>query len=183
MQKNIIQYIIEYDTIKSVGDGLDFCYLCTEFPQITLVKYILRRIVKRDNSIGYIFNKIKKTRRIINNNKIKRDTNHNQEHDLIKSSSTARSKLGGYGSTTNGGTGSIFLASILDKSGYANNDNTNSYMNDGPVKVSYLIDIDSDSDEGSNCDIEDSDFMVDNEDIANFCEEVGERNFMSKDFK
>ena len=61
--------------------------------------------------------------------------------------------------------------------------NTNKHTNDETVKVTYLIDSDSDSDEGSKCDTEDSDFVVDDEEITNLYEEEDERNFNIKDRK
>ena len=78
MQNNIIQYRIEYDTIKAVGYGLDFCELCTEFPRITPVKNILRISMEKSNIIDYILNEGNKTIRRRNNNKTRRDHNHNQ---------------------------------------------------------------------------------------------------------
>ena len=41
------------------------------------MKKLLIRIVERANIIEYIFNEGNKTRRISNNNKIRRDLNHN----------------------------------------------------------------------------------------------------------
>ena len=66
--------------------------------------------------IGYKFNGGKKARRRRNNNKRRRDPNNNQENYLRKTGYNTRSELGGYGSTTTGGTRSIFLAGILAES-------------------------------------------------------------------
>ena len=68
-----------------------------------------------------------------------------------------------YGSTVNGGTGSIFIAGISTESEDSSNINTNKYNNNETVQVSYVIDSDSSIYEVSNYDMEDSDFVVDNE--------------------
>ena len=102
---------------------------------------------------------------------------------MIEASVTTRRKLGGDRSTKYGGTRSIFIAMILTESEDERTVNTNKHTNDETVKVTYLIDSDSDSDEGSKCDTEDSDFVVDDEEITNLYEEEDERNFNIKDRK
>ena len=73
MKKNVIQYRIKYHTTKSIGDRLDFCDLCTEFPWITPVRKLLRRSVERANIIDHIFNEGNNTRRRSNNINKRRD--------------------------------------------------------------------------------------------------------------
>ena len=58
--------------------------------------------------------------------------------------------------------------------------NTTTPNNDETVQVVDVIDSDSDIAEGSNCDMEDSDFMVDYEYMPNLYEEEDERNVISK---
>ena len=147
------------------------------------MKNILRRSVERANIIAYRFNKVNKTKILRHSHKMIRDPNHNQENDLREASDTTRSKIGGYGSTTTGGTGSISLDGILAEIEYTRTVNTSTHTDYEIVKVVDVKDSDIDSDEGSNCDIEDSDFVVDDEYITNFHEEEYESNFMSKDCK
>ena len=68
-----------------------------------------RRGVERDNIIDYILNEGNNTGIRRNNIKIRRDPNHDHENDFSEASVTTRIKLGGDGSKTNGGTGSILL--------------------------------------------------------------------------
>ena len=140
---------------------------------------LLRRILERANIIDYIFNDVNKNLIRRNNNKIRRDPNHNQENDLSEASAATRSELGGYLSTTTSGTGSILLAGILAESEYARTVITNSHNNDETVQVVDIID----SEESSNYDMEDPDFVDDDENITNLYEEEDERNFMNKDWK
>ena len=90
---------------------------------------------------------------------------------MSEASVTTRSKLGGDGSNKSDGTKSIFLAVILTESEDARNVNTNIHTNDETVKFADVIDSDNEIDEGSNCDMEDSYFVVGDEYITNFNEE------------
>ena len=58
---------------------------------------------------------------------------------------------------------------------------TNKHTNDEQLQVLDVIDSEIDSDEGSKCNMEYSDFMVDDEKITNFGEEEYKWNFMNKD--
>ena len=78
MQKNIVQYSIEYVPKKSVGDGLDFCDLCTYIPRFTLLENILRRSGEIDNITNYRFNKGINAGRIGRNIKRGRDPDNNK---------------------------------------------------------------------------------------------------------
>ena len=139
--------------------------------------------MERANIIDYIFNWGNKTRRRSNNNKRRRYNNRNQENDLSEASAKTRSELCGGVSTTNGGTGSILLSGILTESEYVRTVNTNTHINDKTLKVADVIDNDSEINEGSNYDMEYSDFVEDDEDIPNLHEEEEDRNFMSKNWK
>ena len=77
---------------------------------------------------------------------------------MEEASAANRIKLGGYGSTTTGGTGSVFISGILTEIGNKSTINTNTHTNDETVKVRDIIYSDSESGEGSNCDTEDSYF-------------------------
>ena len=55
---------------------------------------------------------------------------------------------------------------ILTESEYARNVNNNTHTNDETVRFSDVIDSDNDIDEGSNCDMEVSNFVVDGEYIT-----------------
>ena len=73
----------------------------------------------------------------------------------MEASATNQSELCGDGITTTGGTESILLAGILNKSEDTRTVNTNTHTNDEKVQVSDDICSDSESNEGSNCDTED----------------------------
>ena len=66
-----------------------------------------------------------------------------------EASATTRSELGGYGSTTTGGTGSIFVAGTCTESEYSMTVNNNTHTNDETEQVADIIDSESDSYEGS----------------------------------
>ena len=68
-----------------------------------------------------------------------------------ETSTTARIKLVGDGSTKTGGTVPIFIAGRLTKSEDERTVSTNTYTNDEHLQVSDVIDSEIDSDEGSNC--------------------------------
>ena len=102
---------------------------------------------------------------------------------MEEASATTQSKLDGSGSTKTGGTGSILIAGILNEREDTGAVNNISHNNDETVQVADVIEIYSESDGGSNCDMEDSDFMVEDEEIPNFYEEEDERNFMINDWK
>ena len=157
---------------RKVGYGLGFCDLCTEFIGIKPVKNISRRGLERANIIDYRFNEGNNDIRGSNKNKIRRDTNHNKENNLEEASATTCIKLGGDGSTTatTGGTGSIFLAGVWTGIEYTRSVNTTTHTNDEIVQGAYVIDSDIESYEGSNSNMEDSAFVVDNEDIQNLHE-------------
>ena len=129
---------------------------------------LLWRSVERANIIDYRFNDVDKTTRRRNNNKIRRDSNQNQGNSLSKEITTTRSEPGGYVMTKISGTGSIFISGVLTGSWYARTVNTNTRTNDEIVQVADAID--SDSDEVSNCDIEDSYFVSYDEEITNLHE-------------
>ena len=61
--------------------------------------------------------------------------------------------------------------------------NTNKHNNYEIVQVVDAIDSDSDIGSDSKCCMEDSAFLVDNEDISNMYEEKYKRNFMSNYWK
>ena len=69
----------------------------------------------------------------------------------------------------------IFIAGILTESEYARTVNTNTNTYDKTLQISYLIYRYSYSDEGSNFDVEDSDFVMAYGYITNFHEEEDER--------
>ena len=50
---------------------------------------------------------------------------------------------------------------------YTRTVNNNTYTNDEMVQVEDVINNDIESDDGSNCNMEDSDFVVDDEEITN----------------
>ena len=125
----------------------------------------------RANIIDYVFNGGNNNISRGNNNKVIMYTNHNQWNYLIEASATKISKQVGDVITTTGGTGSIFIAGVLTEIEDAGTVNTYTNNNDETVQVTDAVDIDSERDEGSNCDMEDSDFLVDYEDIINFHEE------------
>ena len=87
------------------------------------------------------------------------------------------------GSNINGSTGSILIDGMLAEGEYARTVNTNTHTNDEKVHVAGFIDSDSYSDEGSNCDTEDSSFVVDDEEISSLHEEEDESDFMIKYWK
>ena len=62
------------------------------------------------------------------------------------------------------------LDGILTKLKYARTANTTTHTNEETVKVSDIIDSDSYSDEVSNCCIENSDSVDDDEEMTNFHE-------------
>ena len=159
---------------RKVGYGLGFCDLCTEFIGIKPVKNISRRGLERANIIDYRFNEGNNDIRGSNKNKIRRDTNHNKENNL---------EVGGDGSTTatTGGTGSIFLAGVWTGIEYTRSVNTTTHTNDETVHTVDVIGSNSGIDEGSNSDMEDSYFVVDDEYIPNLHKEEDKRDFMSKD--
>ena len=74
---------------------------------------------------------------------------------------TTRRKLGGDEIIKAGGTGSILLAVILTESEDARTVNTNIHTNDETVQFSDVIESDNDIEEGSNYNMEDSNFVVD----------------------
>ena len=119
----------------------------------------------------------------MNNNKRIRDPNHKQENGLKEASDTTRIRIDGDGINTTDGTGSILLDGVLAKSEYLRTVNNATHNNNDTVQVACVIDNGSNSDEVSNCNMEDLVFVVDDEDIPNFCEEEDDRNFMSKDCK
>ena len=102
---------------------------------------------------------------------------------MSEASATTRRELGGYEITTTGGTVSIFFAGIFTEIEDSRTANTNAHTNYEIVQVAYVIESDSESDEGSNYDIQDSSFVVNDEETTNFYEEEEERNFISKDCK
>ena len=102
---------------------------------------------------------------------------------MSEASVTTRSKLGGDGSTKSDGTKSIFLAVILTESEDARNVNTNTHTNDETVRFADVIDIDNEIDKGSNCNMEDSYFVVDGEYMTYLHEKEDERNFIINDWK
>ena len=59
--------------------------------------------------------------------------------------------------------------------------NTNTHTNDETEQVAYTKDNDSDSDNSLNCNMEYSDFVVDDEDFNSLHEKEDERNLMSKE--
>ena len=160
MQENIIQCSIKCDTKKSVGYGLSFCDLCTEFPKNEISSIIF-----------YRFNEGNRNIRIIDINKTRIYNNHNKENNMEEASDIPRSNLGRYGRTTTGDTGSLFLAGILNKIEDTRIVIAIAHTNYETLQVSDVIESDSDIDEGPNYDIEDSAFKVDDEDINNFHEE------------
>ena len=139
--------------------------------------------MERANTIDYILNEVYKTIIIRNNKKRIIDPNNNKENILEEESTTTQRKLCGDRSTTTGGIRSLFIAVILAESEDTRIVNNNKHTNDEIVQVIYIICIDSDIDKNSNCNTEDSDFVVDDEDITGFHEEEDERRFMSKDWK
>ena len=82
---------------------------------------------------------------------------------MSEASVTTRSKLGRDGSNKYGGTRLIFLVVILTEIEDSRTVNTNTHNNDETVKFADIIDNDNEIDEGINCDMEDSDFVVDGE--------------------
>ena len=62
------------------------------------------------------------------------------------------------------------LTGILTENEYSRNVNTTTHTNDEIVQGAYVIDSDIESYEGSNSNMEDSAFVVDNEDIQNLHE-------------
>ena len=66
------------------------------------------------------------------------------------------------------GTESILIAGILTKSEDLQAVNTTTYTSDEIVQVAGIIDIYSEIDKGSNCDMEDCYFVVDYEEMSNF---------------
>ena len=74
------------------------------------------------------------------------------------------------GSNINGSTGSILIDGMLAEGEYARTVNTNTHTNDEKVHVAGFIDSDSYSDEVSNCCIENSDSVDDDEEMTNFHE-------------
>ena len=70
-----------------------------------------------------------------------------------------------------GDTRSIFLYEILTEIEVSRTINTTTNINDEKLQVTDDIYSDSDIDEGSNWDMEYSDFVVVNEEIPNFYEE------------
>ena len=129
------------------------------------MKNISRRGLERANIIDYRFNEGNNDIRGSNKNKIRRDTNHNKENNLEEASATTCIKLGGDGSTTatTGGTGSIFLAGVWTGIEYTRSVNTTTHTNDETVQTVDVIGSNSGIDEGSNSDMEDSYFVVDDE--------------------
>ena len=99
---------------------------------------ILRISVERDNIIDYRFHEVSNTRIIRNNNKIRRDPNHNQENVSEEERATTHSKLGGYGINTSGDTGSILIARILTESEDARTVNNNKHTNYKQYKLKML---------------------------------------------
>ena len=102
---------------------------------------------------------------------------------MSEASVTTRSKLGGDGGTKYGGNRLIFLAVILTDIEDARTVNTNTHTNDETVTFADVISSDDEIDEGSNCDMEDSYFVVGGEYITYLHEEEYERSFMSKYWK
>ena len=90
---------------------------------------------------------------------------------MSEASVTTRSKIGKDGSTKYGGTRLILLAVILTEIEYERTFHTNTHNNYEKVKFVDVIDSDNEIDEGSNCDMEDSYFVVGDEYITNFNEE------------
>ena len=129
------------------------------------MKNISRRGLERANIIDYRFNEGNNDIRGSNKNKIRRDTNHNKENNLEEASATTCIKLGGDGSTTatTGGTGSIFLAGVCTGIEYTRSVNNTTHTNDETVQTVDVIGSNSGIDEGSNSDMEDSYFVVDDE--------------------
>ena len=80
---------------------------------------------------------------------------------MIEASDTTIRKLDGDGISTTGSNGPMFLAG--NESEYARTVKTNTHTNDKTLQVADVIYSDSESDEGSNCCMEDSDYMVDDE--------------------
>ena len=80
---------------------------------------------------------------------------------MSEASDTTRSELGGYRSNTTDSTGTILITGILAGSEDSWTVITNTLTNDKTVQVAYVIESDSESDEGSSCDTEDSDFVDD----------------------
>ena len=76
------------------------------------MKKLIRKIVEKSNIVGYRLNNDNNIRIRRNDNKRRRDPNHNQENYLEEAIATNQSKLGGYGSTITGGTGSILIAGV-----------------------------------------------------------------------
>ena len=72
---------------------------------------------------------------------------------------------------------------ILNESEDARTVNTNTHTKDETVQFPDVIDSDNDIDDGSNCDMEDSAFVVDGEYITYLHEEEYDRNFIGKDWK
>ena len=87
---------------------------------------------------------------------------------MEEASATTQSKLDGSGSTKTGGTGSILISRILNEREDPRAVNNITHTNGETVQVADVIEIYSESDGGSNCDMEYSDFMVDDEEIPNF---------------
>ena len=75
------------------------------------------------------------------------------------------------------------ISGILDKIEDARTVNTNAHTNYEIVQVSDVIDSDIESDEGSNWDMEVSDFVVDYQETFNLHNKEDERDFVSKDWK
>ena len=75
------------------------------------------------------------------------------------------------------------LAGIFIEREYASTSNNNTNSNGEIIEVSYIIDKKSEIDEGSNCDMKEYYFVVDDVKITNFHKEEDGRNFIRKDCK
>ena len=81
------------------------------------------------------------------------------------------------------GNGLLLMYGIFTEIEDASTFNNTLHSDDEIVQVSDVIDSDIDIDQGSNFDMEDLYFVVDYEDITNFCQEEDKRNFMSNNRK
>ena len=132
-KKSITDYIIKYDTTKDMVDGLaDYNELCTSIPGIGSIKSLLKRGVERANIIDYRFNGNKHRRR---------------QGTASVGSELATGTVPAQVVEDNSAGGSTLLSGILCEIG---NTSTTANVNE----EEDIVTTDSESDEGSTCDME-----------------------------
>ena len=166
-KKSITDYIIKYDTTKDMVDGLeDYNQLCTSIPGIGSIKSLLKRGVERANIIDYRFNG--------NKHRGRRAT-------ASVGSELATGTVPGQVVGDNSTGGSTLLSGILCE---IRNTTTNDNVNEEEEGVTA----DSESDEGSTCDMETSAFVNREDDeeerlqTENIIEDEVEDDFMSDEW-